>query len=223
MLSSSPMTQRLGPDQILALYRRGVFPMANDADEDRLFIVDPQWRGVLPLRPFKIPARLRRTIRSDPYAVTVNQAFDAVMEACAAPGPGRPSTWINAAILDAYGVLHQRGYAHSIECWRDGVLVGGLYGVSLGAAFFGESMFSRADDASKIALVYLAGRLQAGGYRLLDTQFYTEHLSQFGCLEISRAAFRRLLADALSGQADFFARPTGQTGDQLLQSTAHTS
>jgi leucyl/phenylalanyl-tRNA--protein transferase len=217
------MAQRLGPDQILALYRRGVFPMANDALEERLFIVDPHWRGVLPLHPFRIPARLRRTVRADPFQVTVDQAFGDVMRACAAPAPGRATTWINDAILDAYAILHRQGFAHSVECWREGALVGGLYGVALGAAFFGESMFSRETDASKVALVHLAARLQAGGYRLLDAQFHTAHLSQFGCVEISRAAFRRLLADALKADGDFTALPSGLTGAQLLQSTAHTS
>lgn len=217
------MAQRLGPDLILNLYRRGVFPMANDADDDDLFVVDPERRGVMPLHPFRVPSRLRRTLRADPFEVRINTAFEDVMRACAAPAPGRTSTWINRSILELYAALHRRGDAHSVECWRGAELVGGLYGVSLHGAFFGESMFSRATDASKIALVYLAARLQAGGYRLLDAQFHTDHLAQFGCEDISRAAFRRRLTDALTVRGDFYAMAQTVSGAQLLQSMAHTS
>lgn len=217
------MAQRLGPDLILSLYRRGVFPMAQEADDDELFIVDPERRGILPLSPFRIPSRLRRTVRRDPYRVTINRCFDAVMRACAAPAPGRRSTWINQPILELYSALHRRGFAHSVECWRGEELVGGLYGVAVQGAFFGESMFSRADDASKIALVYLAGRLEHGGFVLLDAQFHTDHLAQFGCLEITRAAFRRRLAHALDIEANFRALPEDLSGAHLLQSMGHTS
>lgn len=217
------MAPPFSPDELLALYRRGVFPMANDADDPDLFLVNPERRGIIPVSPFRIPARMRRTLRSDPFRVSVDEAFPAVMRACAQATSDRPSTWINDDILEMYGALHARGDAHSVECWRGEELVGGLYGVSLKGAFFGESMFSRATDASKIALIYLAARLQVGGYRLLDAQFYTPHLSQFGCIEIGRAAFRRVLEQALSVDGDFYALDPALTGDQLLQSIAHTS
>lgn len=217
------MTASIGPDDLLDCYRRGVFPMAEARDSDRLFLVDPQERGVLPLRPFRIPKRLARTVRRDPYEVRIDTAFDAVMRGCAEPGPGRPETWINDDIRALYGALHRKGYAHSVESWQGDVLVGGLYGVSLGGAFFGESMFSRATDASKIALVHLAARLIAGGYRLLDAQFHNEHLTQFGIETISRANFRKRLKDALGVAADFYALPQTLSGAQLLQSMAQTS
>jgi leucyl/phenylalanyl-tRNA---protein transferase len=217
------MTASIGPDDLLDCYRRGVFPMAEARDSDRLFLVDPQERGVLPLRPFRIPKRLARTVRHDPYEVRINTAFDAVMRGCAEPGSGRPETWINDDIRALYGALHRKGYAHSVESWQSDVLVGGLYGVSLGGAFFGESMFSRATDASKIALVHLAARLIAGGYRLLDAQFHNEHLTQFGIETISRANFRKRLKDALGVAADFYALPQTLNGAQLLQSMAQTS
>ncbi len=217
------MTPSIGPDDLLDCYRRGVFPMAEARDSARLFLVDPQERGVLPLRPFRIPRRLARTVRHDPFRVTTDAAFDGVMEGCAESGPGRPETWINAEIRALYGALHRRGHAHSVECWRDDALVGGLYGVSLGGAFFGESMFSRATDASKVALVHLAGRLVAGGYLLLDAQFHNAHLEQFGIETITRAAFRRRLREALSRTGDFHAMAGAVSGAQLLQSMAHTS
>jgi leucyl/phenylalanyl-tRNA---protein transferase len=217
------MAGALSPDLLLSFYRRGVFPMADSAEDADVFLVDPERRGVIPLSPFTMPARLRRKVRKAPYRVTVDSAFPAVMRACAAPAPGRTSTWINSAIYAGYVGLHQEGFAHSIECWQGEALVGGLYGVRLGAAFFGESMFSTAVDASKIALVYLAGRLQFGGFLLLDAQFRTPHLAQFGCEEISRAGFRRRLSAALSAPGDFFALPQTLSGDQLLQSMAHTS
>jgi leucyl/phenylalanyl-tRNA--protein transferase len=213
----------LDADDILDCYRRGVFPMAETRDSDDLYIIDPRARGVIPLDRFHIPRRLARTIRRDPYQVTTDAAFDAVMRACAQPAPGRAETWINADILALYGQLHRRGHAHSIECWLGDKLVGGLYGVSLGAAFFGESMFSRADDASKIALVHLVARLRVGRYRLLDAQFYTAHLAQFGLEIVSRRAFRSQLRVALGREADFHAMSAGLSGAQLLQSIAHTS
>jgi len=213
----------LDADDILDCYRRGVFPMAEARDAADLYIVDPRARGVIPLDRFHIPRRLARTVRRDPYRVTADAAFDEVMRLCAVPQPGRTETWINADILALYSELHRRSHAHSIECWSGSALVGGLYGVSLGAAFFGESMFSRADDASKIALVYLVARLRAGGYRLLDAQFYTPHLAQFGLEIVSRRAFRSQLRTALDADGDFYALPAGVTGAQLLQSIAHTS
>ena len=191
-------------EELLACYRRGVFPMADARDDDRIFLIDPQRRGVVPLDGFHVSKRLARTVRSDRFAVTVDQDFHAVLESCAQAAPGRTETWINHPIQRMYEALHRQGRAHSVEVRLDGALVGGLYGVSLGGAFFGESMFSRARDASKVALVHLVARLIAGGYRLLDTQFLTEHLTQFGTIEISRQAYRRRLDEALALEGDFY-------------------
>ncbi|WP_426041176.1 leucyl/phenylalanyl-tRNA--protein transferase [Brevundimonas sp. TWP2-3-4b1] len=182
---------------LLQCYAHGVFPMGEDRDDPRVYLVEPEQRGVIALDRFHIPARLRRTIRNEPFVVRVDTAFNAVLHACAASGPGREETWINDPIMRLYLDLHMRGHAHSIECWRDEVLVGGLYGVTLGGAFFGESMFSRATDASKVALVHLVARLRLGGWRLLDAQFRTPHLDQFGLLEIPQRAYLKRLADAL--------------------------
>ena len=192
-----------GPRELLSCYARGVFPMADSREDARLFLIDPDHRGVLPLDGFHISRRLARTVRSDVYDVRANTAFAEVVAACAAPRPGNENTWINATIEALYIELHQAGFAHSIECWQGDVLVGGLYGVALGGAFFGESMFSRARDASKVALVHLVARLVAGRFILLDTQFLTEHLTQFGVEEIPRREYRRRLRRALSTEADF--------------------
>lgn len=208
-------------EELVACYRRGVFPMADSREDEKVFLIDPQRRGVFPLNDFHVPSRLARTVRSGLYEVTVDQDFSAVLEACAETLPGRPETWINLPIQRLYEALHNTGRAHSVECRLDGVLVGGLYGVSLGGAFFGESMFSRARDASKVALVHLVGRLIVGGYRLLDAQFMTEHLSQFGATEISRTVYRRRLDEALPTQADFY-RFAG-TGADALQAITQTS
>jgi leucyl/phenylalanyl-tRNA---protein transferase len=188
---------------LLACYARGVFPMADAREDERVFLIDPERRGVIPLDGFHVAHRLARTVRSEPFEVRTDSAFRAVVQACAEAGPGRFETWINHPIEDLYVQLHERGFAHTVECWRDGELVGGLYGVSLHGAFFGESMFSRARDASKVALVHLVARLIAGGYRLLDTQFMTAHLSQFGAVEISRRDYHRRLATALSAEGEF--------------------
>ncbi len=185
-----------GPDQLLNCYATGVFPMGEGRDDPRVFLVEPDQRGVIPLDGFRIPARLRRTVRGEPFEIRVNTAFDAVVEACAAAAPGREDSWINGPIRRLYGELHARGHAHSIECWRDERLAGGLYGVTLGGAFFGESMFSRERDASKVALVHLVARLRRGGWRLLDAQFLTTHLSQFGAVETPQAAYLKLLKAA---------------------------
>jgi leucyl/phenylalanyl-tRNA---protein transferase len=196
------LSRGFGPDELLSCYARGVFPMADGRDDPRLFLVDPVERGILPLDEFHVPRRLARTVRQGPFDVRFDTAFADVIEGCAAATPSRMETWINAPIASLYGALHRRGAAHSVECWQDGVLVGGLYGVRLGAAFFGESMFSRATDASKVALVHLAGVLAAGGFRLLDTQFITAHLQQFGAREIPRAAYRIALDAALAADAE---------------------
>src|SRR3954447_21204822 len=194
---------RLTPEILLQAYAAGIFPMAETADDTELFWVDPTRRGILPLDAFHVPRRLARLVRQDRFKVRCDTAFEAVMRGCAESNEKRPNTWINDGILGLYGPLFAGGRAHSVECWLDGELVGGLYGVSLGAAFFGESMFSRVTDASKVALVHLAARLRLGGYRLLDTQFLTPHLAQFGGLEISRARYHRLLAEALAYRASF--------------------
>jgi leucyl/phenylalanyl-tRNA--protein transferase len=195
---------------LLACYARGVFPMADAREDARVFLIDPERRGVLPLDGFHVPRRLARTIRAEPFEVRVDTAFHDVVLACAAPGPGRAETWINHPIEDLYLRLHEMGFAHSVECWRDGVLAGGLYGVALKGAFFGESMFSHARDASKVALAHLVARLIGGGFRLLDTQFLTEHLAQFGAVEIGRREYHRRLAAALAVEADF--QPAGGGG-----------
>jgi leucyl/phenylalanyl-tRNA--protein transferase len=193
----------LTPEIVLRAYAAGIFPMAESADDPELFWVDPTRRGILPLDAFHVPRRLRRVVRRGSFTVTADTAFASVMRGCAATSEMRPSTWINDEIVRLYSALAERDAAHSVECWQDGELAGGLYGVSLGAAFFGESMFSRVTDASKVALVHLVARLRLGGYRLLDTQFLTPHLARFGGIEISRARYHRLLAEALRYRASF--------------------
>jgi leucyl/phenylalanyl-tRNA--protein transferase len=191
------------PDLIVRAYSIGLFPMAEDRDDPELHWVEPERRGVFPLDGLVVSKSLAKTVRSELYEVTANRAFAEVMEACAA----REKTWINGEIVRLYSALHQRGQAHSVEARLNGELVGGLYGVSLGAAFFGESMFHRARDASKVALVHLVARLRLGGFRLLDTQFLTTHLASLGAVEISRGEYRRRLAAALAGEGDFTAFP----------------
>lgn len=199
---------RVTPDLLLHAYAAGLFPMAESAEAGELHWFDPAMRGILPLEAFHVPRRLKRTLRRAPFTVRADTAFRRVMECCAEPAPDRPSTWINRDILDLYTALYTRGFAHSVECWladADGTesLVGGLYGVALGGAFFGESMFSRVTDASKVALCHLAGLLIDGGYTLLDTQFTTEHLSQFGGIEIPRRDYKTRLERALEVDAAF--------------------
>lgn len=188
---------------LLRAYAIGVFPMAEDRDDPDLFWIDPRMRGIIPLDQFHVPRRLRRTIRAQRYEIRYDTAFEAVMEACAEPTDQRPRTWINDKILNLYGALHRMRHAHSVEVWRGGQLVGGLYGVSLGGAFFGESMFSRERDVSKIALVYLVARLSRAGFSLLDSQFVTRHLERFGAIEVPRAEYRAMLAEAIEREADF--------------------
>ena len=206
------MAIRLTPDILLEAYAAGIFPMAESADDPELFWIDPTRRGILPLDGFHVLRRLRRVLRRGGFAVRCDSAFAAVMRGCAESGETRPTTWINDEIVRLYTGLFARNAAHSVECWHQGELVGGLYGVSLGAAFFGESMFSRVSDASKVALVHLVARLRLGGYRLLDTQFLTPHLAQFGGIEISRARYHRLLAEALRYRAVFPRELPGDLG-----------
>ena len=209
---------KLTPELLLRAYAAGLFPMAESADDPELFWIDPDPRGVLPLSRFRMPRRLRRTLRAGTYEVRCDTAFEAVMRGCAEATHERPRTWINDEILRLYGVLHAQGFAHSVETWREGELAGGLYGVALGGAFFGESMFSRGRDASKVALVHLVARLLKGGFALLDTQFVTEHLMQFGAIAISREEYHRRLEEALGLSAYF---PVDLAGDALgiLQSS----
>lgn len=190
---------QITPDLLLRAYASGLFPMADSADDPEIFWVEPEIRGVVPLDGFHIPKRLARTVRQQPFEIRVNTAFDEVVAACAESVENRPSTWINATISGLYSSLHQLGHAHSVEAWSDGKLVGGLYGVSLRRAFFGESMFSRATDASKICLVHLVDRLRERGFELLDTQFTTDHLKRFGAIDIPRKDYADLLAEALDG------------------------
>lgn len=195
------------PEVLLKAYACGIFPMAESAVDPTLYWIEPELRGVLPLDGFRVPERLARTIRSDRFEVRIDTAFDAVIDGCAAPAPGRPKTWINERIRRLYKELHLIRRCHSIECWRDGRLVGGLYGVRLGGAFFGESMFHVERDASKVALAHLVARLKRGGFCLLDTQFVTEHLKSFGAIETPRADYHALLEEALDRRADFFVWP----------------
>lgn len=199
------MSRQLDPDLLLHAYRIGAFPMADSTDADDVYWVEPRQRGIIPLRGFHLSRSLAKTVRQGRFDVTVDTDFAGVMRACAASGPGREDSWINSTILEAYAALHGRGHAHSVECRMDGELVGGLYGVRLGAAFFGESMFSRVRDASKVALAHLVARLRIGGFRLLDTQFLTTHLASVGAVQVPRAQYRVQLEGALSVPGDFFA------------------
>ena len=192
----------LTPEVLLKAYACGIFPMAEDADDPTLYWVEPELRGVLPLDRLQLSTRLARTIRTSRYAVVCNRDFDAVIAACAEPRPGRARTWINERIRRLYRALYERGHCHTVEVYDGETLVGGLYGVSLGAAFFGESMFYRQRDASKIALVHLVARLRMGGFRLLDCQFVTDHLKSFGVVAVSRRNYHKLRADAVAGQGD---------------------
>lgn len=192
------------PDLVLRAYRAGLFPMAERRDGDRLYWLDPELRGVQPLDGFHLPRRLARTVLAGTFEVRCDTAFAEVMHGCAAATPDRPETWINPEIERLFGALHVMGHAHSVECWQDGTLVGGLYGVALGGAFFGESMYSEMRDASKIALVYLCARLIHGGFVMLDTQFVTDHLRQFGTIEVDRAEFHGQLERAIRSEGDFF-------------------
>lgn len=194
----------LTPDMLLRAYAIGVFPMAEDRDDPDLFWIDPRMRGIIPLTDFHIPRRLKRTLRSGKYTVTFDRDFEGVMDGCAEETTRRPRTWINDKILTLYTALYRMQHAHSVEVWRDEQLVGGLYGVRLGSAFFGESMFSRERDASKVALSHLVARLTFAGFQLLDTQFVTDHLETFGATEIPRSEYRNLLAEALNTDSDFY-------------------
>lgn len=206
------------PEILLKAYAAGIFPMAEDADDPTLFWVEPRERGIIPLDGFHVGKRLARTVRADLFTVRIDHNFDGVIEGCAAPASDRPKTWISARIRQLYGELFDRGHCHTVEVYREGRLVGGLYGVRLGAAFFGESMFHRERDASKVALVHLVARLKTGGFRLLDTQFVTEHLAQFGAYEVPRREYKAMLRDATDEEADWHVWPRGNepSGAEIL-------
>ena len=191
------------PEVLLKAYACGIFPMAESAEDPALYWIEPELRGIIPLERFHVPARLARSVRADRFTVTVNRDFDGVLEGCAEPRLGRPRTWINARIRLLYRKLYERRHCHSVEVYDGENLVGGLYGVTLGRAFFGESMFHRQRDASKVALVHLVARLRAGGFKLLDTQFVTDHLKIFGAVEVPRRQYHKLLEAALAGEGDF--------------------
>ena len=216
MIAATRSIDRITPEILLRAYAVGLFPMAESRDDPTLFWVDPHSRGVLPLDKFHLPKRLRRTLRQDRFEVRCDSDFEGTLDGCAQSTERRPDTWINKEIRDLYLALNRMGHAHSVETWHDGKLVGGLYGVALGGAFFGESMFSRERDASKVALVHLAARLRAGGFKLLDTQFVTEHLRQFGTGEVPREQFHGLLEAALKDDADFLAMPKHTSGADAL-------
>jgi leucyl/phenylalanyl-tRNA--protein transferase len=225
MASRETAFVEITPEVLLKAYACGIFPMAESADDPTLFWVEPEQRGVIPLGGLKVSSRLARTVRSDRFRITVDEAFSEVIDGCAEAKPGRDNTWINRRIRTLYTGLYRLGHCHSVEVWQDDALVGGLYGVNLGGAFFGESMFHRASDASKVALVHLVARLIAGGFTLLDTQYVTEHLRSLGALEISRRRYRSQLDLALLHEANFAALPldrhvSGAEAMDLLQQRA---
>jgi leucyl/phenylalanyl-tRNA---protein transferase len=201
-MSRAAKPPEITPDLVLQAYSIGLFPMAESAEQEHLFWVDPEARGIFPLDGLIVSKSLAKMVRSDRYEIRIDSDFDAVIEGCAAPAAERGQTWINGPIRRLYRMLFDRGDVHTVEAWREGMLVGGLYGVSLGAAFFGESMFHRSRDASKVALVHLVARLRRGGFRLLDTQFVTPHLESLGAVEVPRARYKALLEDAVSASAD---------------------
>ena len=193
------------PEVLLKAYACGIFPMAESADDPALYWIEPDMRGIIPIEGFHVPQRLERTVRATPFTIFVDRDFDAVVDGCAESKPDRARTWINERIRKIYRSLFDHGHCHSVEVYDGDNLVGGLYGVSLGGAFFGESMFHRARDASKIALVHLVARLRAGGYRLLDTQYITDHLKSFGAVEVPKRRYHKMLEEAIAGDGDFAA------------------
>ncbi len=218
-----PGMSELTPDILLRTYAAGIFPMAESAEDPTLFWVDPETRGILPLEKFRVSRGVQRKLRRHLFEVRCDTAFEEVVRACAAKTSERPTTWINEEIIRLYLGLHAMGHAHSVECWQGGELAGGLYGVCIGGAFFGESMFSRAADASKIALAHLVARLRRGGYRLLDTQFVTSHLEQFGVTEVGRGEYQALLSSALAADASFYRGPLASEELEFRQSLTQIS
>lgn len=216
---------KITADLIIHAYAQGIFPMAEKASSQDVYWVDPERRGIIPLDDFHLPSRLARKIRQKPFDIRIDTAFIKVIEGCAATMAyeNREETWINDQIIALYAQLFEEGYVHTVECWQEDNLVGGLYGVSIGGAFCGESMFHRVTDASKVALAYLVARLKAGGYCLLDTQFITPHLSQFGAAEISRHDYKMRLAQALEIEGDFYSLSVTSGPEAILQSLTQTS
>ncbi|HZH09809.1 MAG TPA: leucyl/phenylalanyl-tRNA--protein transferase [Microvirga sp.] len=218
-MSRSPDdTITITPEILLKAYAAGIFPMAEDANDPSLFWVEPRERGIIPLETFHVPKRLARTVRSDEFEVRVDQDFEAVIAGCAAPAVDREKTWINRRIRELYGQLFDAGFCHTVEVYRDDRLVGGLYGVRLKGAFFGESMFHTERDASKVALVHLVARLKRGGFTLLDTQFVTSHLAQFGAIEIPRRNYKQMLRTAMEHEGNWHVWPRGRavSGEDIL-------
>jgi leucyl/phenylalanyl-tRNA--protein transferase len=218
MNRSAEDTITITPEILLKAYAAGIFPMAEDANDPSLFWVEPRERGIIPLDTFHVPKRLARTVRSDEFEVRIDQDFDAVIAGCATPAADREKTWINGRIRDLYGQLFDAGFCHTVEVYRDDRLVGGLYGVRLKGAFFGESMFHTERDASKVALVHLVARLKRGGFTLLDTQFVTSHLAQFGAIEIPRRNYKQLLRAAMDHEGHWNAWPKGRhvSGEEII-------
>lgn len=223
MKNDDPFALELSPDLIVRAYKAGIFPMAEDAEATDLFWVCPEERGIMPLDGFHVSKSLRKRIKSTNWQVKADTNFAATIHGCANYGTERQSTWINPTIIALYGELFARGICHTVEVWDGDELIGGLYGLSIGAAFFGESMFHRQTDASKIALVHLVARLKVGGYTLLDTQFITPHLASMGGIEIPREQYEVMLAKAIGQQADFQRLAGGATLLDCLQSISHTS
>ena len=218
MASRETAFVEITPEVLLKAYACGIFPMAESAEDPALYWIEPEKRGIIPLDTFHVPARLARTVRSERFSIAINRDFHGVLDGCAEPAPGRSRTWINARIRTLYCKLYDIGHCHSVEAYENGKLAGGLYGVCLGRAFFGESMFHRARDASKVALVHLVARLKASGFALLDTQFVTSHLSTFGAVEVPQRHYHKLLEAALVGEADFtgFSRGPALSGAQAV-------
>lgn len=223
MTGRNDILLEITPQVLLKAYAVGIFPMAESADDPGLYWIEPESRGIMPLDRFHVPRRLKRTVAQGDFEIRIDHDFDAVIAGCAAPAEGRVKTWINDRIRQLYGELFTLGHCHTVEAYEDGRLVGGLYGIALGAAFFGESMFSRERDASKVALVHLVARLRVGGFKLLDTQFTTRHLKQFGAIDVDRRHYHRLLERAIAGEADFYRLPGGATLEEVLQSVSQTS
>ncbi|MBX9926935.1 MAG: leucyl/phenylalanyl-tRNA--protein transferase [Hyphomicrobiaceae bacterium] len=217
MAARDQLMIEITPQVLLKAYSCGIFPMAESADDPALYWIEPQHRGVMPLDSVNVPGRLARTIRNTTYQVRIDWDFERTIDGCAAARPGRNSTWINSRIRSLYGELFELGHCHTVEVWDGERIVGGLYGVALKGAFFGESMFSIERDTSKIALVHLCARLIRGGFNLLDTQFVTQHLRQFGAIEIGRAAFHKRLEKALAVEGNFYALPVDTPPDRIVQ------
>ncbi len=213
-----PGPHKLSPEILVRAYAAGVFPMSESRDDPTIFWVDPKLRGVMPLDQFHVARSLKKVVRRGDFEVTANRDFNAVIDQCARPRPGHNETWINDEIIRAYTEMHEMGLAHSVECWHEGELVGGLYGISLRGAFFGESMFSTRANASKVALVHLVARLRLGGYALLDTQFLTEHLKSFGAIEISGREYLERLERAMGVDGTF----ATDVDDELLREMLET-